>query len=75
MTDTADTWLAEGEVWMPDAHALCARHNIAYLNLYDGNLYAGIPGRGEVPLAELLAQEGRPEVERGTVATFKPAPR
>jgi hypothetical protein len=70
MTDepgTAETWIREDESWLLDAKALCAQIGAVYITRFDGDLYAGIPGRGEVPLADLMAEIGK----RGSLTAIK----
>lgn len=66
-TGTAETWIREDESWLIDAKALCGQIGALYITRSDGELYAGIPGRGEVPLADLVAEIGK----RGNVTAIK----
>jgi hypothetical protein len=72
------TSVADGEFWFPNAAALCERHGLVCLNVYDGHAYGLLLDGSEVLLSEILAKDGRPKVETsgdGKVATIKPAPR
>lgn len=79
MSEESEVFLRSGESWFIDGKAVCERYGGLYLTQTDeGDIYVGIPGRGEVPLAELLQADGKPEIETsgdGKVAQFKPAPR
>lgn len=66
-TETTETWIRDDETWLPDANALCKQLGAVYISRSDGDLYAGIPGRGEVPLADLVAGIGK----RGNVTAIK----
>lgn len=58
MTDepeSKEVFLRYGESWFADASALCKRFGAEYMNQNaDGDIYLGIPGKGEVWLAELM---------------------
>ncbi len=75
MTDetdkVAEVWIADGEAWFPDAPALCARLGADYLTHSDGELYAGLKGKGEVALADLLAAEGAKSRASAVVTPIK----
>jgi len=78
MSADTEAWVADGELYVPDAAKLCADLGAVYLTIIDGTPYAGVPGKGELPLADLVAEMGRAKVENesgGNVATLKPAPR
>jgi hypothetical protein len=76
MSADIEAWVADGELYLPDAPKLCADLGAVYLTIIDGTPYAGIPGKGELPLADLIAAMGKPEAEKaGNVTTLKPAPR
>jgi hypothetical protein len=78
MSADTEAWVADGELYVPDAAKLCADVGAVYLTIIDGTPYAGIPGKGEQPLADLVAEMGKPKIEHesgGKVATIKPASR
>jgi hypothetical protein len=77
MSEETEVFLREGEAWIADGEALCARYGGLYVyRLEGGAMLMGIPGKGEVSVDSLLMDEGKPEVENGgKVATIKPAPR
>lgn len=49
--ENGDTFIAEGESWIPKAEALCAELGIVSLSKYEGELYAVVRGKGEVVFA------------------------
>jgi hypothetical protein len=69
--------IADGMAYVHEADALCERLGIASLSVYDGHAFALLLDGSEVVLADLLAKDARPEVERigGNVTTIKPASR
>ena len=70
MTDDADNpevFIREDAAWIPDGKALCAQVGAVYIYFSEGDLYAGIPGRGDVALADLIAEIGK----RGSVTPIK----
>jgi len=76
MTDHEDespeVWIRSGETWFANAQALCKRIGADYLSqTEDGDLYAGISGKGEVPLATLLADELGDSPRLATVTRIK----
>ena len=77
MSADAEAWVADGELYLPNAPQLCADLGAVYLTIIDGSPYAGIPGKGELPLADLVAEMGKPTAEPavGNVTTLKPASR
>lgn len=60
----SEVYLAEGEAWIPDGGALCARFGGLYLyrTLEEGALFMGIPGKGEIAVDALLQDEGKPSL-------------
>lgn len=70
MSTDAEAWVADGELYAPDMAGLCKVLNVLYLYMYEGLPYAGMAGRGAVPLDDLLAEHGKPKL-----ASIKPAPR
>ena len=66
-TDTTETWIRDDESWIRNADGLCEQIGALYITRTDGELYAGIPGRGEIPLADLIADIGK----RGNVTAIK----
>lgn len=77
MSAETEVFLPEGEAYIPNADALCARYGGLYVyRLEGGAMLMGIPGKGEVSVDSLLMDDGKPQVETGgKVATIKPAPR
>lgn len=75
-TDAEGTWIAEGETWFPDPMALCKRLKAEYISIHEGDVYVGIPGKGEVPLADMLKDEARikPAREGKVVPIVHPDP-
>jgi hypothetical protein len=76
--DSSETWIREDETYIPDAAALCAQIGALYITRYDGDLYAGIIGQGEVAVANVLAELGekdrqvRPVTSIQGICTVKP---
>ena len=66
-TGTTETWIREEESWILDAKELCRQTGALYITRCDGELYAGVAGRGEVALADLVAEIGK----RGNVTAIK----
>ena len=63
--DTPETFIADGEVWIPDGPALIRKLGAAYLYFVDGDLYAGIAGGGDYLVRDLLAdgvESARPKL-------------
>ena len=54
-----EVFVREGEAWFPDAPSLCRRLKIEYIYISsnDGELWAGVQGKGEFHLASLLFEE------------------
>jgi hypothetical protein len=76
MSAETEAWVSDGELYLPDAPKLCADLGAVYLTIIDGTPYAGIPGKGELALADLVAEMGKPAAEKaGNVTTLKPASR
>lgn len=69
--------IGDGSAYIHEHDALCERLGVVCLNVYEGHAYAILRDGAEVLLADLLAKEARPEVERtgGNITTLKPAPR
>jgi hypothetical protein len=73
-----EVYLREGEAWIGDAAALCARFGGLYVyRLEGGAMLMGIPGKGEVSVDALLMDEGKSQTATAgdNVTTLKPAPR
>jgi hypothetical protein len=75
--DNDEVWIRDGETWFVDARALCKRLGGDYLTQTEGgDLFIGIPGKGELALATVLAEEkgaNAPAAYRsGTVVPIKP---
>lgn len=70
MTDeTAEVRIRDGETWFVDARALCKRFGGEYISQVEGgDIYVGIPGRGEVPMTDLLDGASR---KPATVTSIK----
>ena len=69
MTDDADNpevFIREDEAWIPDGKALYEKVGALYIYFSEGDLYAVIPGRGDVALADLIAEIGK----RGSVTAI-----
>ena len=78
MTAETEAWVSDGELYLPDAEKLCRDIGAVYLTIIEGTPYAGIPGKGELPLADIVAEIGKPVAERGTggkLASIKPSPK
>lgn len=75
MTDEPEyeeVWIRDGETWFADARALCRRIGAEYISQTEGgDIFVGIPGKGEVPLANLLAEEGAATRKIATLTTIK----
>ena len=70
--DTRELWLSEGEAWFPDAAALCARLGADYIVNVEGELYAGIAGKGEVLLADVIKAPRDKKSTESKVVQIKP---
>ena len=73
MTDEADNpevFIRDDESWIPNGDALKTLLGALYITRSDGDLYAGIIGRGEVPVADLLKEMGAPS--KPALASVKP---
>lgn len=57
-----EVFVRDGGAWFPNAFALCKRLGLEYLSHYNGSIYAGLPGRGECKLSDVLAAEGKPNL-------------
>jgi hypothetical protein len=71
MTDdpeNPEVFIREDEAWIPDGKALCEKVGALYIYFSEGDLYAGIAGRGDVALADLIAEIGK----RGIVTAITP---
>jgi hypothetical protein len=78
MIQDTEVYLREGEAWIRDADALCARFGGLYVyRLEGGAMLMGIPGKGEVSVDSLLMDEGKSHAAKAgdNVTTIKPAPR
>lgn len=77
MSADNEAWVSDGELYLPDAAKLCVELGAVYLTILDGTPYAGIPGKGELPLADLVADMGKPAAQKAgdNITTLKPAPR
>lgn len=62
--------IQEGAVWILDARSLCAKIEADYLYITDGDLWAGIAGRGEFLVRDLLGIAEA--LERPKLASVKP---
>lgn len=75
MTDepeSTEVWIRDGETWFADARALCKRFGGDYLSQTEGgDIYVGIPGKGEVPLTELLNGDGATPRKTATLTPIK----
>jgi len=72
MTDEADNpevFIRDGEAWIPDGPALCTRIGATYLYFYDGDLWAGIPGSGDVMVRDLLTAADSPTPRKSATLT------
>lgn len=69
-TDSPETWIRDGEVWIPDGPALATKLGASYLYFSEGDLWAGIAGRGDYPVRDLLAEGA--ESARPKLASVKP---
>ena len=72
MTDeSAKMWIIrDGEVRVPDGPALVAKTGASYLYFSEGDLWAGIAGRGDFTVRDLLAEGA--ESARPKLASVKP---
>lgn len=77
MSAETEVFLPEGEAYIPNAEALCARYGGLYVyRLEGGAMLMGIPGKGEVSVDSLLMDDGKPATATdGNVTTLKPAAR
>ena len=65
--EKTEVFIRGDESWIADSKALLTQLGALYITRTDGELYAGIPGRGEVALADLVAEIGK----RGNVTAIK----
>lgn len=56
-TDNPEVFIREGAVWIPEGAALARKIGAAYMYFADGELYAGIPGRGDYFVRDVLAEK------------------
>lgn len=64
--ETSETWVSDGELWIPDRAALCAEFGILAIATYEGNPVAYVRGKGAVSLHELTkAKRGKIEAIKG----------
>ena len=49
-----ELFVGEGELWLRDRDAFCDKYGIVGIDRYDGGILALIPGKGIVPLHDLL---------------------
>lgn len=64
--ETSETWVSDGELWIPDPAALCAEFGILAIATYEGNPVAYVRGKGAVSLHELTkAKRGKFEAIKG----------
>lgn len=59
--ENSEVFIHGGEAWIPNGEALVKAIGALYINRSEGDLYAGIIGRGEVPVADLLKEMGEPD--------------
>lgn len=75
MTDepeNPEVFIRDGESWIPDGLALRAKLGAAYLYFVEGDLWASIPGRGELLVRDLLGESEEPERPKlASVKTIK----
>jgi len=57
--ENPEVFIRENESWIRDGKALCEKVGALYIYFSEGDLYAGIPGRGDVALADLIAEIGK----------------
>jgi hypothetical protein len=67
--DNPEVFIREGEAWIPDGAALARRVGAAYMYFSDGELYAGIPGRGDYLVRDVLAE--KPESTKPALASVQ----
>ena len=71
-TDNPEVFIRDGEAWIPDGNALCARIGAAYLYFYEGDLWAGTPGSGDEMVRDLLTATDSPTPRKtATLTTIK----
>lgn len=49
-----ELFVGDGELWIRDRDAFCDKYGIVGIDRYDGGILALIPGKGIVPLADIL---------------------
>ena len=68
MNEETEVFIREDEAWILDGDALCKRFDGLYVYRYEGTLFMGIPGRGEIAVDTLLIEEGKAKRQpRGAV--------
>lgn len=73
MTDepeSTEVFIRDGEAWIPDGPALRSKLGAVYVYFTEGDLWAGVPGRGELLVRDLLGESEEPE--RPKLASVKP---
>ena len=63
MSDDAGTFLDDCQAFFPHAAETCARLGLDYLIPMDGTVYCGVPGKGEVPMNDILKAEGKKKTD------------
>ena len=68
--EKTEVFIRDSEAWIPEGRALCEKLGAAYMYFTDGDLWAGIPGRGELLVRDLLGESPGPD--RPKLASVKP---
>ena len=69
--ENPEVFIRDGEVWIPDCAALCAKLGAAYLYYDEGELWAAIPGEGDDLVRDLLASKTDSAPKLATVRPIK----
>jgi len=70
--ENPEVFIRDSEAWIPGGQALCERLGAAYMYFTDGDLWAGIPGRGELLVRDLLGESSEPDRPKlASVKTIK----